>query len=89
VMVRQALVVQAEQVQDGRLQVVDVDRALDHVEAQLVGRPVSQPRLHAAARQPDRERLRPVLSASWTALLQEPGRLGTPVQAAREDYWGA
>ena len=36
--VGQLLVVQAEQVQDRRLQVVDVDAVLGDVEAELVGR---------------------------------------------------
>ena len=33
--------VEAEQVQDRRLQVVDVDRVLDDVEAEVVGRAVA------------------------------------------------
>ena len=42
VAVRQLLVVEAQQVQDRRLQVVDVDLLLDRLEAELVGRPVGQ-----------------------------------------------
>ena len=38
VAVGEPLVVQAEQVQDRRLQVVDVDRVLGDVEAEVVGR---------------------------------------------------
>ena len=37
---RQLLVVEAEQVQDGGVEVVDVDAALDAVQAELVGRAV-------------------------------------------------
>ena len=40
VAVGQPLVIEAEQVQDRRLQVVDVDRVLDDVEAEVVGRAV-------------------------------------------------
>ena len=39
--VGQPLVVQAQQVQDRGLQVVDVDRVFDDVEAQFVGRAVA------------------------------------------------
>ena len=55
VAVGQLLVIEAEQVQDGRVQVVDVDPALDALAAVVVGGAVAKPRLHAAAGQPDRE----------------------------------
>ena len=44
VAVRQLLVVEAHQVQDRRVQVVDVDAVLDRVEAELVGRAVDHAR---------------------------------------------
>ena len=44
VAVRQLLVVEAQQVQDRRVQVVDVDPVLDRLEAELVGRPVGRAR---------------------------------------------
>ena len=43
-------VLQAEQVQDGRLQVVDVDRILADVEAKLVGSAVGEARLRCRRR---------------------------------------
>ena len=48
--VGQLLVVEAQQVQDRRLQVVDVDRFLGGVEAQVVGRAVGDARLRRRRR---------------------------------------
>src|SRR5437868_313381 len=48
--VGQLLVVHAEQVEDRRLQVVDVDLVLAHGEAELVALAVAEARLDAAAR---------------------------------------
>ena len=45
------------------MQVVDVDLVLDGVPAELVGRAVDDPPLHAAAGQPHREAERVVLAA--------------------------
>ena len=53
-LVRQLLVVDAEQVQDRRLEVVDVDGVLGDVVAEVVGRAVGDARLDAAAGQPAR-----------------------------------
>ena len=47
--------VEAEEVQDRRVEVVDVDRVLDGLEAELVGGAVDVPAFDAAAGQPDRE----------------------------------
>src|SRR2546429_3806533 len=49
---RQLPVVQAEQLQDRRVQVVDVDAVLDRPEAELVGGPKYPTPLDPAARQP-------------------------------------
>ena len=54
VAVGELLVVEAQQVQDRGVQVVDVDLVLDGLEAELVGRAVDVPPLHAAAGQPHR-----------------------------------
>ena len=40
VAIGQSLMIEAEQVQDGRLQIVDVDLLLDRLKAELVGRAV-------------------------------------------------
>ena len=49
--------------QDGRVQVVDVDFLLDRGEAELVGRSVCQAALDAAAGQPDAEAVVVVVAA--------------------------
>ena len=56
-------VVDAEQVQHGRVQVVDVHRLLDRLEAEVVGRAVDRSALDAAAGQPHREAERIVVAA--------------------------
>src|SRR5207237_269724 len=56
--IRQLLVIEPEQMQDGGLHVVDVDRLVGDVEAEIVGRPVGQPRPHPAAGEPHRVRRR-------------------------------
>jgi len=53
--VREPLVIDAHQVQDGGIEIVDVHRVLDDVVAELVGLAVDEPRLHAAAREPHAE----------------------------------
>src|SRR5207253_1390871 len=62
----QALVVEAEEVQDGGLQVMDVDRVIDDVEAEVVGGTVGESALDAAAGQPHGEGLRVVVAAEAT-----------------------
>src|SRR5947207_12717123 len=67
VAVGEALVVEAQKVQDRRLDVVDVDSVLDGIEAQLVSRAVRQTALDTAARQPHREGLRVMVAAQAAA----------------------
>ena len=57
------LVVDAEQVEEGRVEVVHVDRILDRVVAELVGRPMGDPPPHAPAGHPHRERVGMVVPA--------------------------
>src|SRR5262245_62611164 len=52
---RQACMIDAEQVQDRRLQIVDVDRIADDVVAEVVGLAVGCAGAAAAAGHPDRE----------------------------------
>src|SRR5438034_708711 len=59
----EAKVVETEQVQNGGMQVVDMDDVLDAVVADVVGLPERHPRLHAAAGQPHRERLDVMVAA--------------------------
>src|SRR5262249_21145458 len=61
VAVRQLLMIQADQMQDGRVQVVDADAVLDGLEADLVSRAVMDAALHSAAGHPDGERMRVVV----------------------------
>src|SRR6187401_3507073 len=56
------LVVDAELMQDRRLQIVDVNGVLDDVEAEVVRRTERDARLHAAARHPQREGLAVVIA---------------------------
>ena len=55
VAVGQAFVVEAEEMQDRRVEVVDVDFILDRSKAEFVGRSVSRATLHAGSREPRRE----------------------------------
>src|SRR5262245_25571038 len=59
----QFLVVDAQQAQHGRVQVVDLDDVLDGVVAQLVGGAVGGPGLDAAAGQPHRKALHVMVAA--------------------------
>src|SRR5258708_2888531 len=52
---REPLVVEAEEVEDGGVEVVDVDLVLYRAEAEVVGRPVGQAAADAAAGQPGSE----------------------------------
>src|ERR1043166_5052057 len=54
--VRQALVVEAHEVEDRRVEVMDVDGVLDRVESVVVGRAEDEAALRAAAREDRRER---------------------------------
>lgn len=55
VAVGQSLVVQAHQVQDRGVEIVNVDGILGGHVAELVGVAVGEPTLHAASREPHRE----------------------------------
>ena len=63
VAVGELFVVEAQQVQDRRVQIVDVDVVLDGREAELVGGAVDVAALHAAAGQPHREAVVIVVAA--------------------------
>jgi len=63
VAVGEALVVEADQVQDCGMQVVDMNFVLNDVEAELVGGTVRQSALHASSRQPHREAVGMVVAA--------------------------
>ena len=65
--VGQLFVVEPQAMQNGGLQVVDVDRILHRVKAEFVGRAVGDPRLDAAAGQPHGECLRVMVSAQFAA----------------------
>ena len=61
---RQPCVIDAAQMQDGRLHVVNMDRIFSDVPAELIGRPVDDARLHAATCHPPTERLAEVIASS-------------------------
>ena len=69
-LVGQAAVVDAEAVEDGGVQVVDVDRVANDVVAEVVGLAVGPARLDAAAGHPDGEALGVVVAA--VVVLREP-----------------
>src|SRR4030095_1117303 len=58
------LVIEAEQMQDRGMKVVDVNPVLDGPEAEVVGRAVGQAPFHAAAGPPHRDAGRGVVAAS-------------------------
>ena len=64
----EAFVVDAEAVQDGRLEVVDVDRVLLRVEAEVVGAAEGHAWLDAAAGHPDRESFAMVIASVFFAI---------------------
>src|SRR3569833_3148061 len=55
--------VHSEQVEEGRVQVVHVDFVLDRIVAPRVGGAIDKARLHAAAGQPHRKRVRVVIAS--------------------------
>src|SRR5262245_40228000 len=63
VLVGELQVVDPEAAEDGRVQVVDVDRVLDHVVTEVVRLPIRDPRLDSTAGQPDGEAPRVVVAA--------------------------
>src|SRR5262249_18031675 len=62
-LVRQTLVVDAEAVQDRRVQIVNVHGVVDDVVTKVVGLAVDDARLDAAAGHPDREATRVMIAA--------------------------
>ncbi len=67
-LVRQPRVVEAEQVQQRRVQIVDVDAVVRRVETEVVGRAQRDARLDAAAGQPDREGVGVMIASVVAAL---------------------
>ena len=51
--IRELFVIEAEQVQDRRLHIVNVDGIFDDVKTEFIRRTVADARLHAAAREPE------------------------------------
>src|SRR5262245_19709592 len=60
---REFRVIEAEQVQDCRVQIVDVDFVFDHVETEIMGLADSDAAFDAPHCQPDRTRLRVMIRA--------------------------
>src|SRR5438552_789196 len=67
--VGQFLVIEAQAVQDGGVDVVDVGLVLDGLEAELVGGAVADAALDSAAGHPHREAIRVVIAARLTLAL--------------------
>ena len=79
VVVAQPLVIEAQQVQDRGVEVVDRADVLDRLVAELVGRAVAEAALHARAGQPDGEALRVVVAAAGALLeRRHAAELGDP-----------
>jgi len=51
----QFCVIEAEQLQQGRMEIMDVDRIFDRLESKIIGRAVNISATDAATRQPHRE----------------------------------
>ena len=68
--VRQSGVVDAEQLQDGGLQIVNVYRVFDYVHPKVVRLTIGKPRFHATAGHPRGERIRVVIAPPAFALSQ-------------------
>jgi len=65
--VGQFRVIESEQMQDGRVQVVDMRGVAGHVETELVGLAISDALFDAAAREPQRESLVVMISTQAAA----------------------
>src|SRR5579884_4364314 len=78
--VGQLRVIEAQQMQEGRVQVVDVDLVLDHVEAEVVGLAQRQARPEAAAGHPNGEGVGVVVPPVVAAALhhRRPAELASP-----------
>src|SRR5688500_8587420 len=61
-LVREPLVIDPELVQNRRLQIMHVYAVLRRVEPEVVGGAVSESRLHASSRHPQRERIRMMIA---------------------------
>ena len=89
VAVGELLVVEAQEVQNRGVQVVDVDAVLDGLEAEVVGRAVDVAAAHAAAGQPHREAVVIVVAAvdlaGVRALLRQFDRRRAAELAAPDD----
>ena len=76
--VRQEPMVEAQQVQDGGVQIVDVHLVLDGRVAEVVGRPVGLAPLDAAARHPGRETARAMVAPLAVLAGRRPAELAGP-----------
>src|SRR5581483_4710333 len=74
----QLRVIQAETMQDGGVQIVDMDPILDGVQANVVGFAVSNTPLDAAAGHPDREAVGIMIAARATLAHRRPAELAAP-----------
>ena len=76
--IRQFCVVNAEQVQHRRVQVVNLDSVFNDLITELVGRSVSDSAFHATASHPDRESVRIMVSAIRPLSKRGPPELALP-----------
>src|SRR5207237_1002203 len=81
----QSLVIQAEQLQDRRVKVVDVDALLAGAESELVSRADGPSALDAAAGQPGREAVRIVVASRAFVGVTTVGNRGASKLAAPND----
>src|SRR5687767_2177701 len=75
------LVVNAEKMQDGRVEVIDGHPILDRFIAELIGLAVMYPALHAASRHPGGKRVRIVIAPGKLGFL----RNGEPAELSAAD----
>ena len=74
----ETFVIQAEQVKDRRVPIMNADRILDRFVTELVGRPVSRPTFDSAAGHPDGEAFVVVISTGSALSVRSPAELTRP-----------
>src|SRR5438445_1536926 len=78
--IRELRVIEAEQMENGRVQVMHVDFVRGCVKTEIIGLTNCNPRFHAAASQPGREAIRMMIATIIAAALDHRGapKLATP-----------
>jgi hypothetical protein len=84
--IRQPLVIDAQQVQQRGLEIVDMDAVLRDVDPQIVARAVLNPALHAAARHPDGKGIRMMVASPFGPIIDIALQKRCPSELATPDH---